>query len=73
MNIKDTSLKNNTILHNIINNNILLNNTKGVAPQSESVNGANITSTGKVHKIFRNINNTIWNLLNNKYIIGFTF
>ena len=73
MNIKDTSLKNNTILHNIINNNILLNNTKGVAPQSESVNGANITSTGGAHKEYLNINNTIWNLLNNKYIIGFTF
>lgn len=67
MNIKDTSLKNNTILHNIINNNILLNNTNN---KSESVNGANITSFAKE---YLNINNTIWNLLNNKYIIGFTF
>jgi hypothetical protein len=53
MNIKDTSLKNNTILHNIINNNILLNNTNN---KSESVNGANITSFAKE---YLNINNTI--------------
>lgn len=63
MNIKDTSLKNNTILHNIINNNILLNNTNNNISDSIS----------NIAKEYLNINNTIWNLLNNKYIIGFTF
>ena len=54
-------------ISNIINNNILLYLT------SNNINNNNNIEMLNTGREYLNINNTIWNLLNNKYIIGYSF